>query len=367
MTVAVDTDLALELRGVSKQYPGTDTAAVSGVDLQIRRGEFVTFLGPSGSGKTTTLNMIAGFISPTAGEIVLHGRNIADLPPHQRNLGMVFQNYALFPHMSVWDNVAFPLVERKYPKDQIRERVRAALEMVNLTGFEKRRPRELSGGQQQRVALTRALVFDPPILLMDEPLSALDKKLRQRLQLEIKRVHREVGITFLFVTHDQEEAMALSDRVVVFDQGRIEQVGTPDELYRRPATRFVAEFLGDSNLIKGKLVEQDGATALATPECRIPLPDWPGGKQAPSGDEHCVMFRPEDVKVLPADDAEAACRATVREVVYLGSEQRVIVTTETGRDVTVRTGGEMTGIPGVGDTVGLRFSASNAWLIPTGG
>ncbi|MFD2353938.1 ABC transporter ATP-binding protein [Nonomuraea ferruginea] len=232
MTVAVDTDLALELRGVSKQYPGTDTAAVSGVDLQIRRGEFVTFLGPSGSGKTTTLNMIAGFISPTAGEIVLHGRNIADLPPHQRNLGMVFQNYALFPHMSVWDNVAFPLVERKYPKDQIRERVRAALEMVNLTGFEKRRPRELSGGQQQRVALTRALVFDPPILLMDEPLSALDKKLRQRLQLEIKRVHREVGITFLFVTHDQEEAMALSDRVVVFDQGRIEQVGTPDELYR---------------------------------------------------------------------------------------------------------------------------------------
>ncbi|WP_055478473.1 ABC transporter ATP-binding protein [Sphaerimonospora mesophila] len=363
MTVAVDTDLALKLRGVSKQYPGTDAAAVSGVDLDIRRGEFVTFLGPSGSGKTTTLNMIAGFISPTGGQILLDGKDIADLPPHRRNLGMVFQNYALFPHMSVWDNVAFPLVERKYPKEQIRERVRAALEMVNLTGFEKRRPRELSGGQQQRVALTRALVFDPPILLMDEPLSALDKKLRQRLQLEIKRVHREVGITFLFVTHDQEEAMALSDRVVVFDHGRIEQVGTPDELYRRPATRFVAEFLGDSNLIDGRLVTSDGTVALEAPEGRIPL----AGPPAPSDGEHCVMFRPEDVRVTSGEDDAAAWKGTVREVVYLGSERRVIVTTETGRDVTARTSGETTGVPRVGDAVGLRFSASNAWLIPTTG
>jgi ABC-type Fe3+/spermidine/putrescine transport system ATPase subunit len=364
MTVVPDSDLVMQLQGVCKRYPGTDSPAVKQVDLSVRRGEFVTFLGPSGSGKTTTLNMIAGFITPTAGQILIDGKDIADLPPHKRNLGMVFQNYALFPHMTVWDNIAFPLVERKVPKAQVREKVKAALEMVNLAGYEKRRPRELSGGQQQRVALTRALVFDPPILLMDEPLGALDKKLRQRLQLEIKRVHRELGITFLFVTHDQEEAMALSDRVVVFDQGGIEQVGTPDELYRRPATRFVADFLGDSNLIDGQLAVADGVPVLEAPEGRIPLTGWSGPSQLPD-EERCVMFRPEDVQVAADVGAPDTWKSTVREVVYLGSERQIIACTETGRDVIVRTTGEVVGAPQVGDTIGLRFSARNAWLIPT--
>jgi spermidine/putrescine ABC transporter ATP-binding subunit len=361
-----DPDVVLELQKVCKQYAGTDTPAVEEIDLSVRKGEFVTFLGPSGSGKTTTLNMIAGFITPSSGRILINGRDIADLPPHKRNLGMVFQNYALFPHMTVWDNVAFPLVERKVAKETIRTKVAAALEMVHLTGFEKRRPRELSGGQQQRVALTRALVFDPPILLMDEPLGALDKKLRQRLQLEIKRVHRELGITFLFVTHDQEEAMALSDTVVVFDRGGIQQIGTPDELYRRPRSRFVAEFLGDSNLLEGALRRDGASWVLEAKDGPIHLDGWAAPEDVNPG-EHCLMFRPEDVLISDSADAADDWKATVREVVYLGSEERVIVATESGASITVRLSGDaLRHRPEVGQTVALRFSARNAWLIPPG-
>src|SRR5262245_37019038 len=243
----------IELVGLCKRFAPRGPLVVAHVGIDVAPGEFVTLLGPSGSGKTTTLNMIAGFTEVTSGDIRLAGRDISLLPPHRRNFGMVFQNYALFPHMTVAQNVAFPLRERKVPKAEIERRVGEVLELVDLGGLGGRRPDALSGGQQQRVALARAVVFSPSVLLLDEPLSALDRKLRQTLQQEIKRLHQELGLTFVFVTHDQDEAMALSDRIAVFNSGRIERVGSPADLYRDPGTRFVARFLGESNLFDGRL------------------------------------------------------------------------------------------------------------------
>jgi putative spermidine/putrescine transport system ATP-binding protein len=357
-------ELALELLGVSKSYPNSSAAAVAQLDLGIRRGEFVTFLGPSGSGKTTTLNMIAGFIDASTGEIRINGQDIAALPPHKRGLGMVFQNYSLFPHMTVWDNVAFPLVERKRPKQEVRQKVAEAIALVGLTGLEQRRPRELSGGQQQRVALTRALVFDPSIVLMDEPLGALDKNLRQRLQSEIKRLHRELGMTFLFVTHDQEEAMALSDTVVVFRAGHVCQVGTPDELYRRPASRFVAEFLGESNILDGKLRHQNGSWSISVPEGELVLDGWTAPRGLSEGDA-CVLFRPEDLELSSPGHTDAGWPAIVSDVLYLGSEERVTVTSERGRDLTVRLVGDaLTLRPRPGDRLQVTFRTNKAWAVP---
>lgn len=244
---------SLTLRNVNKTYDGKHMAA-DDVSLDIKAGEFVSFLGPSGSGKTTTLMMIAGFQHPTSGEIRLGDRAIDNLPPHKRNIGMVFQNYALFPHMTVADNVAFPLRMRGVDKAEKERRSREALAKVGLQGFEKRVPSELSGGQQQRVALARALVFQPDIILLDEPLGALDKALREHMQVELKRIHKDLGVTMVYVTHDQTEAMTMSDRIAVFNQGRIEQVGTPNEIYFAPKTRFVASFIGDSNIISASFM-----------------------------------------------------------------------------------------------------------------
>jgi len=241
----------LRLRDVIKSYDGR-TNAVDGVNIAIERGEFVTLLGPSGSGKTTTLMMIAGFEHPTSGTIELAGENLTERKPYQRNIGMVFQNYALFPHMTALKNVTFPLRMRHFPRDEIEGRAQKMLDLVGLGRFAARYPRELSGGQQQRVALARGLVFNPDVLLLDEPLGALDKNLREQMQVEIKRIHREVGITMIYVTHDQTEAMTMSDRVAVFRDGRIEQLGSPLEVYDRPANRFVAEFIGDSNFFPGR-------------------------------------------------------------------------------------------------------------------
>ncbi|WP_217136259.1 ABC transporter ATP-binding protein [Leucobacter chinensis] len=237
----------IELARLTKHYP--KSVALDDVSLTVKPGEFMTFLGPSGSGKTTTLNLIAGFTDITSGNVFIDGDLVDDVPVHKRDLGIVFQHYALFPHLSVFDNVAFPLQQRKVSKHEVRTRVLESLKTAGLEGYESRFPKELSGGQQQRVALARALVFDPRVLLLDEPLGALDKKLREQLQLELRRVHREVGRTFIFVTHDQEEALTLSDRITVFNQGRVEQVGSATELYEKPATRFVAEFIGESTAI----------------------------------------------------------------------------------------------------------------------
>ena len=243
----------IEFEHVFKHYPGTASAAVDDLNLHIEAGEFLTLLGPSGSGKTTTLMLLAGFEAPSGGTIRLDGVSIESLPPHLRNMGVVFQSYSLFPHMTVAENVAFPLSVRKVATAQIADKVTAALAKVHLENFTHRKPSQLSGGQQQRVALARALVFEPRLVLMDEPLSALDKKLREEMQLEIRRLHHELGVTMVFVTHDQSEAMTLSDRVAVFNQGRIEQLASPQVLYDAPANPFVASFLGDNNMLRGTL------------------------------------------------------------------------------------------------------------------
>ncbi len=250
----------IEFEHVFKRYPGSSNAAVDDLNLHIEAGEFLTLLGPSGSGKTTTLMLLAGFEAPSEGTIRLDGQSIESLPPHQRNMGVVFQSYSLFPHMTVAENVAFPLSVRKVDKAVIADKVTAALAKVHLETFTHRKPNQLSGGQQQRVALARALVFEPRLVLMDEPLSALDKKLREEMQLEIRRLHRELGVTMVFVTHDQSEAMTLSDRVAVFNQGRIEQLASPQALYDAPANPFVANFLGDNNMLNCTL----GAAGVGT-------------------------------------------------------------------------------------------------------
>ncbi|MDE2456191.1 MAG: ATP-binding cassette domain-containing protein, partial [Burkholderiales bacterium] len=242
----------VRFRGVQKTYDGV-ALVVRGLDLEIRRGEFLTLLGPSGSGKTTTLMMLAGFESPTAGDIELAGKPITRTPPHKRHFGMVFQNYALFPHMTVGQNVAYPLTVRGVSRADQAKRVARALAMVQLDGKAERMPAQLSGGQQQRVALARALVFEPQLVLMDEPLGALDKNLREQMKMEIKRLHRELETTIIYVTHDQEEALVMSDRVALMNHGRIEQIGAPVDLYERPANRFVAEFIGQSNILAGRV------------------------------------------------------------------------------------------------------------------
>ncbi|MFJ6324712.1 MULTISPECIES: ABC transporter ATP-binding protein [unclassified Rhizobium] len=242
---------SIKISNATRYYPGAAKPAIDDISLDIAPGEFMTFLGPSGSGKTTLLSIIAGFVGLNAGSVEIDGRDITNLKPHKRDLGVVFQQYALFPHMTVFQNIAYPLRQRGVSKAEIETRVKRVLDLVQLGDFAHRLPRQLSGGQQQRVALARAVVYEPRALLLDEPLGALDKRLRDRLQLEIARMHRELGMTFVFVTHDQEEALTLSDRIAVFNNGKIMQVGTPTELYRSPNSLFVAKFLGESNIMEG--------------------------------------------------------------------------------------------------------------------
>ena len=252
-----DREAFVQYKGVQKSYDG-ETLVVKALDLDIYRGEFLTMLGPSGSGKTTCLMMLAGFEATTHGDIILEGRSINNLPPHRRDIGMVFQNYALFPHMTVFENIAYPLQMRKVGKDEIARRVAGALDMVQLGGFGHRRPAQLSGGQQQRVAVARALVFEPKIVLMDEPLGALDRQLREQMQYEIRHIHESVGVTVVYVTHDQGEALTMSNRIAVFNDGVVQQLATPGELYQEPKNAFVAQFIGENNALAGRVIEQDG-------------------------------------------------------------------------------------------------------------
>jgi spermidine/putrescine transport system ATP-binding protein len=331
---------AIELVGVEKEFTGGghDVRAVEHVDLRIAEGEFFSLLGPSGCGKTTTLRMIAGFEEPTGGQILLHGRDMVGVPPFRRDVNMVFQQYALFPHMDVFENVAFGLRRKKVPKGEIARRVAESLALVELEGREKRRPRQLSGGQQQRVALARALVNRPRALLLDEPLGALDLKLRQAMQLELKRIQREVGITFVYVTHDQEEALTMSDRLVVMNAGRIEQLGSPRELYEHPATRFVANFIGTSNILTGRLERKGDAWALAGlgPDQRVLVTD---AGETSQGQEVELAVRPEKMVLRAEHDPpppdRCALRAKVTEVVYLGTSTQYRTVTDTGTAVAV--------------------------------
>jgi spermidine/putrescine transport system ATP-binding protein len=341
-TIDLDGDdlAAIELVSVDKEFTagGHDVTAVDRIDLRIAEGEFFSLLGPSGCGKTTTLRMIAGFEEPTRGQILLHGRDVVGVPPFRRDVNMVFQQYALFPHMDVFENVAFGLRRKKVARDEIGRRVAEALALVELEGREKRRPRQLSGGQQQRVALARALVNRPRALLLDEPLGALDLKLRQAMQLELKRIQREVGITFVYVTHDQEEALTMSDRLVVMNAGRIEQLGSPRELYEHPATRFVANFIGTSNILTGRLERRGDAWALAGfgPDERVLVTD---AGQAPQGQEVELAVRPEKMVLRTENDPpppdRCALRVKVTEVVYLGTSTQYRTVTDGGAAIAV--------------------------------
>ncbi|MGO4854191.1 ABC transporter ATP-binding protein [Phaeovulum sp. W22_SRMD_FR3] len=325
----------LHINGLRKTFG--EVVAAEHVELKIAQGEFMTFLGPSGSGKSTTLYILAGFQDPTAGDILLNGRSILAMPSNKRNIGMVFQRYTLFPHLSVGENIAFPLRVRRMAEDEIRKKVARALELVRLTGFEDRMPAKMSGGQQQRVALARALVYDPPVLLMDEPLSALDKKLREEIQHEIRRIHQETGVTVLYVTHDQEEALRLSDRIAIFNKGRIEQVGTGPELYANPATRFVADFIGDSTFLAAEIAGRSGETvALRFPNgtevAGIPLH---GAGQSGTAAE--VMLRPERIDLsAEAVGHGATLPVTVRDTTFLGNNITVDVETGWGEGLSVR-------------------------------
>ncbi len=307
---------------VKKTYDGV-TLVVKELNLEIAKGEFLTLLGPSGSGKTTTLMMLAGFETPTAGDIQLNGESLTTMPPHKRGLGFVFQNYALFPHMTVAENLAFPLEVRKTARTEIKERVAKALSMVELSGFDKRKPNQLSGGQQQRVAVARALVFDPELVLMDEPLGALDKHLREQMQYELKRLHRELGVTVVYVTHDQGEALTLSDRIAVFHEGIIQQLDTPTNIYDHPANAFVAGFIGENNALPGKVLRIDGDT------CTMELM---GGTRVKATNGNChavgqtgvVCVRPEDL--LISSDAPHGSNhvpAMIEELIFHGDHLRV--------------------------------------------
>ncbi|MDQ6438298.1 ABC transporter ATP-binding protein [Mesorhizobium sp. LHD-90] len=349
----------IDIRSVSKRYGGF--TALDDVSLHIEAGEFMTLLGPSGSGKTTTLNVIAGFTELSSGVLEVGGRSVVGVPAHKRNIGVVFQHYALFPHMTVGRNVAYPLALRGVAREHRERRVQSALDMVKMVDFSHRFPSELSGGQQQRVALARATVFDPPLLLMDEPLGALDKKLREWLQLEIKRIHRELGTTFVYVTHDQEEALVLSDRIAVFNQGRIEQIGTGRQLYDEPATLFVGKFIGDSTVLRGTARTSGDETAIDI-----------GGQKAvtrkrlPNGGTPVMLLRPEKLALvrrgarISVDRNSLAGR--VGEAIYLGSGSKYEVVLADGSTAVVRSTLEDEAFQ-IGDEVDVLFAGSDARLL----
>jgi putative spermidine/putrescine transport system ATP-binding protein len=340
---------AIRLVGLQKRFG--DVVAVDGIDLDVAEGEFFSMLGPSGSGKTTTLRMIAGFERPSGGRIELHGQEVEDLPPFERNVNTVFQDYALFPHMSVADNVGYGLLVRKVPKPERGRRVSEALAMVRLGGYERRRPSQLSGGQRQRVALARALINRPRVLLLDEPLGALDLKLREEMQIELKTIQREVALTFIYVTHDQEEALTMSDRIAVFNRGRIEQVGTPADVYERPATAFVAGFVGTSNLLSG-------------PAARTVL-----------GADGTYTVRPEKIRLAGikdvAGDDETSADGRITDVIYLGSDTRYIVELDAGGSLVVTQQNLETSsteaLERQGDRVRLVWKRQHSLPVHTGG
>jgi putative spermidine/putrescine transport system ATP-binding protein len=340
--------------GVQKTYDG-NTLVVRDLNLEIQKGEFLSLLGPSGSGKTTTLMMLAGFESPTSGEISLDGVPITRTPPHKRNFGMVFQNYALFPHMTVADNIAYPLTVRKLSRNDIDTKVRRALDMVQMGHMGQRYPSQMSGGQQQRVALARALVFDPQLVLMDEPLGALDKQLREHMQIELKALHRRLGVTFVYVTHDQSEALTMSDRVAVFNEGVIQQIDAVDRLYETPANRFVAGFVGDNSVLDARVIHNHGET------CEVQLADGVhllgvNVNHAQVGDRVQCSVRPERIALAGASDGgDNSLCATVSDVIYFGDHLRLRCVVPDQPELSVKVPLQHLGHMAAGQTVHLHL------------
>ena len=333
-------DNIIELRHISKVYSDNGFKAVDDFNLEVKRGEFVTFLGPSGCGKTTTLRMIAGFEMPTSGEILLNGEDISQLPANKRPINTVFQRYALFPHMNIYDNIAFGLKLKKLPKEEIRKKVKRVLDIVDLEGFENRKISTLSGGQQQRIAISRALVNEPEILMLDEPLGALDLKMRQEMQLELKHMHDELGITFIYVTHDQEEALTMSDKIVVLSEGRIQQIGTPEDIYNEPQNAFVADFIGESNIFKGIMTGHM--------KVRFCGGEFMGMDDVAEGTLVDVVVRPEDVIITKPEDG--VVEGEVVSVIFKGMHYEVTV--ESGKyEMVIRT----TKCYSVGERIGMKL------------
>ena len=337
----------LHVRGISKRYG--ETVALQPMELQVHAGELLALLGPSGSGKTTLLQIVCGLTEPSGGRLMIDGRDETDNAASKRDVGVVFQNYALFPHLTVRENVSFPLQMRHIVAAELRRKVDATLAMVGLAGFDDRFPQELSGGQQQRVALARCLVYQPSLILMDEPLSALDRKLRDSMRIEIKRLHRQTGATIIFVTHDQEEALALADRICLMNEGRIEQLGTPEEIYERPRNAFVAEFIGISNLMPGRIEN----ARIATAEGPLPLP---AGCTRQDGATGVLVIRPEKIMLCAA--GEALLCGAVEETIYAGAETKLLVRLRGGSLMTVRrqSGPRI----GIGENVSLRWDKDEA-------
>lgn len=323
----------VRLQGVTKRFD--DVCAVDSLDLDIYQGEFLTLLGPSGCGKTTVLRLIAGLETLTAGEIYMNGSRLNGTPPNKRNVNTVFQSYALFPHMTVFENIAFGLRLKQLDRQAIRHQVSEALDLVKLSGLENRRPHQLSGGQQQRVAMARAIVNKPQVLLLDEPLSALDYRLRQEMEIELKRVHRQLGITFVFVTHDQEEAISMSDRIAVMNEGRVEQIGTPIKIYEEPENMFVARFVGEINVFDGHVVNvNNGSAVVDIHGQRFPVQNR---KKAGHGDRVRVLLRPEDIQVTRDADKNGrpALSGKVDEVIYKGKTVDLVISLDAGETINV--------------------------------
>jgi putative spermidine/putrescine transport system ATP-binding protein len=359
-SIAKRDDVAVSFEAVTKRFG--KAIALNEVSLSIRRGEFMTLLGPSGCGKTTLLNLAAGFFSPDGGEILIDGQGVNDVPTYRRQIGLMFQNYALFPHMSVANNVAYGLKVRHVARNKRNRRVDEVLALVKLTGFEDRKPRQLSGGQQQRVALARALVINPAVLLLDEPFSALDKNLRASMQVELREIQRKLKVTTIFVTHDQSEALSLSDRLAVMSEGRIRQLGTPEEIYRRPCDRFVASFVGDTNILRGRLDSKDESFAVvAIGDARVKVPPGPLRDVALSAPVD-LFVRPEQLALTEAQDS-CATSGTVVAQVYQGGHVDIYVgcTGSPGDRLLVRSGGHdaMTRWP-VGKPVGISIGTDES-------
>ena len=355
----------VELRSVGVHYK--DVAAIHSIDLIIRDGEFFSLLGPSGCGKTSTLNVIGGFIEPSTGDVLIQEKSVRHLPPYRRPVNTVFQSYALFPHMTVAENVAFGPRMAGQTGPDVKRRVSELLALVSLAGMEDRRPDELSGGQQQRVALARALINRPAVLLLDEPLGALDLKLRKQMQVELSRIQREVGITFVYVTHDQEEAMTMSDRIAVMNHGRVEQVGTPEDVYNRPANLFVADFIGSSNILRGTLVESVGGIATVQLDAgAIALATHSHALSA--GQRVAVTIRPDDVQLLaddPRDQHPNRLIGRVTKVSFLGTHRQVVVTTSDNVEVMIRQPPATTGShPDSDEPVAIGWATERSTCFP---